>query len=101
MAQESPTAAEENRSAVKATGKIGIAVMLSRVLGLIRDVFMLHLYGTSILAECFNLAFRIPNLLRDLFAEGALSQAFVTVFSKKIKENGEDQRQQRGQGKNS
>jgi putative peptidoglycan lipid II flippase len=90
MALESPTAAEENRSAAKATGKISIAVMLSRVLGLIRDVFMLHLYGTSILAECFNLAFRIPNLLRDLFAEGALSQAFVTVFSKKIKEKGDE-----------
>ncbi len=90
MEEEKISVAEENRSAAKATGKIGIAVMLSRVLGLIRDVFMLHLYGTSILAECFNLAFRIPNLLRDLFAEGALSQAFVTVFSKKMKVEGDD-----------
>ena len=90
MEEEKISVADENRSAAKATGKIGIAVMLSRVLGLIRDVFMLQLYGTSILAECFNLAFRIPNLLRDLFAEGALSQAFVTVFSKKMKVEGDD-----------
>jgi putative peptidoglycan lipid II flippase len=89
MAEETVSAAEENRKAAKATGKIGIAVMLSRVLGLIRDIFMVRLYGTSLLADCFNLAFKIPNLLRDLFAEGALSQAFVTTFSKRLKEQGE------------
>lgn len=89
MAEETVSAAEENRKAAKATGKIGIAVMLSRILGLIRDIFMVRLYGTSLLADCFNLAFKIPNLLRDLFAEGALSQAFVTTFSKRLKEQGE------------
>jgi putative peptidoglycan lipid II flippase len=89
MAEENVSAADENRKAAKATGKIGIAVMLSRILGLIRDIFMVRLYGTSLLADCFNLAFKIPNLLRDLFAEGALSQAFVTTFSKRLKEQGE------------
>lgn len=89
MAEEPVSAADENRKAAKATGKIGIAVMLSRILGLIRDIFMVRLYGTSLLADCFNLAFKIPNLLRDLFAEGALSQAFVTTFSKRLKEEGE------------
>lgn len=90
MSGEQVSAAEENRKAAKATGKIGIAVMLSRVLGLLRDVFMVRLYGTSVLADCFNLAFKIPNLLRDLFAEGALSQAFVTTFSKRLKEENEE-----------
>ena len=61
MAEENVSAADENRKAAKATGKIGIAVMLSRVLGLIRDIFMVRLYGTSLLADCFNLAFKIPN----------------------------------------
>lgn len=89
MAEEKVSAAEETRKAAKATGKIGLAVMLSRVLGLLRDIFMVRLYGTSILADCFNLAFKIPNLLRDLFAEGALSQAFVTTFSKRLKEENE------------
>jgi putative peptidoglycan lipid II flippase len=90
MAEEKMSAAEENRKAARATGKIGIAVMLSRVLGLLRDIFMVRLYGTSVLADCFNLAFKIPNLLRDLFAEGALSQAFVTTFSKRLKEENEE-----------
>jgi putative peptidoglycan lipid II flippase len=90
MAEEHVSAADENRKAAKATGKIGIAVMLSRVLGLLRDIFMVRLFGTSVLADCFNLAFKIPNLLRDLFAEGALSQAFVTTFSKRLKEEGEE-----------
>ena len=89
MAEEKTNAAEENRSTAKATGIIGIAVMLSRILGLARDMFMYRLFGTSALADCFNLAFKIPNLLRDLFAEGALSQAFVTTFSKRLKEEGE------------
>jgi putative peptidoglycan lipid II flippase len=88
MAEEKTNAAEENRSTAKATGIIGIAVMLSRILGLARDMLMNHLFS-GILASCFALAFKIPNLLRDLFAEGALSQAFVTTFSKKLQEEGD------------
>lgn len=89
MSSNRESAAEENRKTAAATGKIGAAVMLSRVLGLLRDIFMVKLYGTSVLADCFALAFKIPNLLRDLFAEGALSQAFVTTFSKRLKEQGD------------
>lgn len=88
MAEEKKNAAEETRSTAKATGIIGIAVMLSRILGLARDMLMNHLFS-GILASCFALAFKIPNLLRDLFAEGALSQAFVTTFSKKLQEEGD------------
>ena len=67
---------------VKATWKVSVAVMLSRVLGLIREVLFAGLFGGSRWMDCFYLAFKVPNLLRDLFAEGALSQAFVTTFSK-------------------
>ncbi|BCU76755.1 murein biosynthesis integral membrane protein MurJ [Luteolibacter sp. LG18] len=72
----------------KSTWKVSAAVMASRVLGLIRDQIFAAFFGHSVLMDCFNIAFRIPNLLRDLFAEGALSQAFVTTFSKKVKEDG-------------
>ena len=73
---------------VKATWKVSVAVMLSRVLGLIREVLFAGLFGGSRWMDCFYLAFKVPNLLRDLFAEGALSQAFVTTFSKKVKADG-------------
>lgn len=74
----------------KATGKVSAAVMASRVLGLAREMMFAALFGGSRWMDCFNLAFRVPNLLRDLFAEGALSQAFVTTFSKKLKSEGEE-----------
>lgn len=75
-------------SSAKATWKVSAAVMASRVLGLVRDQIFAAMFGISALTDCFVIAFRIPNLLRDLFAEGALSQAFVTTFSKRIKESG-------------
>ena len=73
----------------KATGKVSLAVMASRVLGLLREMLFAGLFGGSRWMDCFYLAFKVPNLLRDLFAEGALSQAFVTTFSKKLKAEGE------------
>lgn len=73
---------------VKATGVIALAVMLSRVLGLIREILFNTLFGTSSIG-IFIIAFRAPNLLRDLFAEGALSISFITIFSKKIETEGE------------
>jgi putative peptidoglycan lipid II flippase len=74
----------------KATGKVSLAVMASRVLGLLREMMFAGLFGGSRWMDCFYLAFKVPNLLRDLFAEGALSQAFVTTFSKKLKSEGEE-----------
>ncbi len=73
----------------KATWKVSAAVMASRVLGLLREMMFAGLFGGSRWMDCFYLAFRVPNLLRDLFAEGALSQAFVTTFSKQLKTQGE------------
>jgi len=66
----------------RAAGMIGLAVMCSRVLGLIREQIFAALFGGGRFMDAFTAAFRIPNLLRDLFAEGALSTAFVTTFSK-------------------
>ena len=68
---------------VKATWIIASAVMFSRILGLIREVLFNTIFGTSSMG-IFLIAFRAPNLFRDLFAEGALSISFITVFSKKL-----------------
>lgn len=57
-------------------------------MGLIRDILMAKFFNPY-LRDCFQVAFRTPNMLRDLFAEGALSTAFVTVFSKKLKTEGD------------
>src|ERR1700691_1517744 len=68
----------------KAAGEIGLALMVSRGLGLAREQTGAYLFGGGGAMDPFTVAFRIPNLLRDLFAEGALSTAFVTTFSKTI-----------------
>src|SRR6202047_4313180 len=74
----------------KAAGIIGIAVMCSRLLGLAREQVCAALFGGGGAMDAFTAAFRIPNLLRDLFAEGALSTAFVTTFSKTIVRGGDE-----------
>jgi putative peptidoglycan lipid II flippase len=73
----------------KAAGVIGLAVMCSRLLGLAREQICAALFGGGSAMDAFTAAFRIPNLLRDLFAEGALSTAFVTTFSKTIAREGD------------
>lgn len=70
-------------------GAVGIATLLSRVLGLARDQTMAVLFGAGLATDAFNVAFRIPNLLRDLFAEGAMSSAFVPTFTAVRKEQGD------------
>jgi putative peptidoglycan lipid II flippase len=66
---------------IKSTGTIGGMTMLSRVLGYARDVVVASLFGATAGVDMFLLAFRIPNFLRRLFAEGAFSQAFVPILS--------------------
>src|SRR6266853_4994565 len=85
-----PTSPRTERLNTKAAGIIGIAVMCSRLLGLAREQVCAALFGGGGAMDAFTAAFRIPNLLRDLFAEGALSTAFVTTFSKTIARGGDD-----------
>ncbi|MGH8139737.1 MAG: murein biosynthesis integral membrane protein MurJ [Steroidobacteraceae bacterium] len=73
----------------KAAGVVALAVLCSRVLGLIREQVFAALFGGGRLMDAFTIAFRIPNLLRDLFAEGALSTSFVTTFSKTVATQGD------------
>lgn len=80
-----------NKSIAKSAGIIGFATFCSRILGFIRDVVIARLFGIYVYAQAFVIAFRIPNLFRDLLAEGAANAAFVPVFSEyAAKENKEE-----------
>ena len=81
--------AREERLNTRAAGVVGLAVLCSRVLGLAREQIFAALFGGGRVMDAFTIAFRIPNLLRDLFAEGALSTAFVTVFARTATTEGE------------
>lgn len=78
------------RSLSRAAGGVSIAVLGSRILGLVREMVFTSLFGASRELDAFIAAFRIPNLLRDLFAEGALSAAFVSTFSQKLEREGQE-----------
>jgi len=71
----------KQKSVARSAGIVSIAVMFSRVLGLVRETIFARYFGAGFLYDAFIVGFRIPNLLRDLFAEGALSAAFVKVFT--------------------
>ena len=81
---------EELRVARNA-GLVGAATLLSRVMGLVREQTMAILFGAGLATDAFNVAFRIPNLLRDLFAEGAMSSAFVPTFTEYLHRRGEEE----------
>lgn len=68
-------------SVARSAGIVSIAVMFSRVLGLVREMVFARYFGAGFIYDAYQVAFRIPNVLRDLFAEGALSAAFVKVFT--------------------
>jgi putative peptidoglycan lipid II flippase len=70
-----------HESVVRSAGVVSIAVAMSRVTGLLRESIMARLFGAGLIYDAFMLGFRIPNLTRDLFAEGALSSAFVPIFT--------------------
>src|SRR5690348_5718374 len=84
------TAAEDRRGSTRAAGIVGMAILSSRVLGLIRKMIFAGLFGAGKNLDAFLMAFRLPNLLRDLFAEGALSTAFITTFAGKIATEGDE-----------
>ena len=66
---------------VRSAGVVSAAVLLSRLTGLAREIAMARLFGAGVANDAFVIGFRIPNLTRDLFAEGALSSAFVPTFT--------------------
>ena len=77
-------------SLLKAASTVSLLTLASRVTGLARDLVMASMFGANALTDAFNVAFRIPNLFRRLFAEGAFSQAFVPVLAAAKAQHGED-----------
>ena len=75
------TTKDDNQAIAKAAGLIGAATFSSRILGFIRDMVLARLFGATAAADAFFVAYRVPNLLRELFAEGSMSAAFIPVFT--------------------
>ena len=75
-------------SLARSAGVVGAATLTSRLLGLVRDQVLAGLFGAGNAMDAFYVAYRIPNLLRDLFAEGAMSAAFVPAFTRRLRSEG-------------
>jgi len=89
-AQSSNEADGAHAQIVRSAGVVSAAVFFSRVSGLVRETVFAGLFGSGLAYDAFVAAFRIPNLLRDLLAEGALSSAFVTTFSQTLADDGKE-----------
>ena len=79
----------EKQKIVRAVGILGSATMLSRIMGMLRDVVVSRLFGAGLATDAFFAAFQIPNMLRRFFAEGALTAAFVPTFSATLSQKGD------------
>jgi len=77
-------------SLIKSASTVSLLTLASRITGLARELLIASTFGASALTDAFNVAFRIPNLLRRLFAEGAFSQAFVPVLAASKAQEGEE-----------
>ncbi len=87
---DTATTSEAQQRVTRSAGIVSIAVMASRLLGLVREKVIAYYFAAGIGGDAFYAAFRIPNLMRDLFGEGALSKAFVTTFTATELEDGEE-----------
>src|SRR6185369_3310047 len=79
----------EKKHIARAAGVLGFATILSRILGMVRDMAVSRLFGAGYATDAFFAAFQIPNMLRRFFAEGALTSAFVPTFSETYNRDGE------------
>jgi putative peptidoglycan lipid II flippase len=90
-ASEQPEQSRGSDGLARHASVTGTATLASRILGLARDQVLAAFFGAGNEMDAFVVAFRIPNLVRDLFAEGAMSAAFVPTFTKQLALNGKDQ----------
>jgi putative peptidoglycan lipid II flippase len=81
----------ENRHVVKAAGVVGVATLLSRIVGFVRDMIIAGVFGAGLGTDAFFVAFRMPNLLRRLFAEGSLTITFIPVFTECMTHQGQSE----------
>jgi putative peptidoglycan lipid II flippase len=85
-----PSAPSQGPKLARAAGITGAATMTSRILGVVREQVLASMFGAGNAMDAFNVAFRIPNLVRDLFAEGAMSAAFVPTFTRELTAHGKE-----------
>lgn len=85
MEEHTTDPSKEHVRIAKAAGVVGFATFLSRIFGFLRDMVVAGFFGAGVATDAFFVAFRIPNLLRRLLAEGALTVAFVPVFTEYLK----------------
>ncbi len=83
-----PEPASQSENVFRSAGVASVAVLISRISGLVREGVMSRLFGAGMAYDAFVVGFRIPNLTRDLFAEGALSAAFVPTFVEYLQNKG-------------
>jgi peptidoglycan biosynthesis protein MviN/MurJ (putative lipid II flippase) len=81
----------ENTKVAKAAGVVGLATMLSRIFGFIRDMVVAAFFGAGLITDAFFVAFRIPNLLRRLLGEGSLTVSFVPVFTEYLNKKSKEE----------
>jgi putative peptidoglycan lipid II flippase len=79
--EQSPRPTGQPRGLMRSTAVVGALTLLSRVLGLVRDVVFARFFGAGLVMDAFFVAFKLPNIFRRFFAEGAFSQSFVPVFA--------------------
>lgn len=80
--QTEPTPAKKRLPAPGASSVIAFAILVSRITGLLRETVIAHFFGASYVADAFRGAFRIPNMLNNLFGEGVISASFITVYAR-------------------
>jgi putative peptidoglycan lipid II flippase len=88
---KTPDDGSERTRIARAAGLISALTLVSRVLGLVRETVFAGLVGAGYHSDAFRIGFRVPNLLRDLFAEGALSAAFVPTYARAMKDRGREE----------
>ncbi|MGI6680248.1 MAG: murein biosynthesis integral membrane protein MurJ [Bdellovibrionota bacterium] len=86
------TLQNENKTIIKGTSIVGILTLVSRIAGFFRDLVFASLFGSGMYADAFFVAFKIPNMLRSFVAEGALTSAFVPLFSEEVKKGEKETR---------
>lgn len=86
-----PSDAKPERNTGRSAFLVGAGILISRIVGLIRQRVFAHYFGTSAAGDAFSAAFRIPNFLQNIFGEGALSASFIPVYAKLLAHNDEEE----------
>ena len=81
---------DEKKKITQAAGKMSIGTFISRITGFIRDILLAKIFGATGMTDAFFIAYRIPNLLRELFAEGSVSAGYVPVFTEYLTKEGRE-----------